>query len=358
MRERLQQNWREVASGERRGIAAGVVRGALWAACLPYGAAAWWRNRGYDRGRYAVTRVDVPVICVGNLTVGGVGKTPMVKWVARRLRSWDVRVAILSRGYGAEAGARNDEGLELELDLPDVPHLQHPDRAAAAEVAIEELGMEALVLDDGFQHRRLARDLDVVLLDATSPFGFGHCLPRGALRESPRGLRRAGAVVLTRADMLAAERRAVVQREAARLAPQAAWAEAVHRPTCLVDAAGAASDLCGLRGARVAAFCGVGNPAGFRHTLEHLGAELATFRPLPDHHNYTRDDVDALAEAARSARAELVVCTRKDLVKLQAQRLGDLPLRAVAVEIGFLAGEAELAERLAGAVGRSAADRG
>src|SRR5437870_5928929 len=143
----------------------------------------------YERGWNERRRAPVPVVSVGNLTVGGTGKTPCVEHVARFYRSRGLRVAVLSRGYGAAAG-RNDEAMVLEENLPDVPHLQGPDRAALAFTAVEELESEVLVLDDGFQHRRLARDLDLVLVDATDPWGQGYLFPRGLLRESPASLRR------------------------------------------------------------------------------------------------------------------------------------------------------------------------
>src|SRR5207244_12530469 len=128
---------------------------------------------------------------------GGTGKTPCAEFVARFFRQLDLRVALLSRGYGSQAG-RNDEALVLEENLPDVPHLQGPDRAALAQVAVEELDSEILVLDDGFQHRRLHRDLDIVLIDATCPWGYGHLLPRGLLREPISSLKRAHVAMLTR----------------------------------------------------------------------------------------------------------------------------------------------------------------
>src|SRR5262249_26736647 len=157
------------------------------------------------------------VVSVGNLTLGGTGKTPCVEYVCRFYRDLDLRVAVLSRGYGA-ANGRNDEALVLEENLPDVPHLQGADRVALARAAVEELESEVLVLDDGFQHRRLARDLDVVLVDATNPWGFGRLFPRGLLRESPRGLGRAGVVVLTRCDQVPDEERARLRQQVSRLA--------------------------------------------------------------------------------------------------------------------------------------------
>ncbi len=167
-----------------------MARGALALAEIPYAAAVDWRNRRYDCGA-TVQRVGVPVVSVGNLTLGGTGKTPLVEWLARWFADRGVRVVLVSRGYGALPGQPNDEALELAQSLPQVPHLQNRDRVQAALEAIGELGAQLILLDDGFQHRRLARDLDLVLVDALEPFGFGHVFPRGTLREPLAGWRRA-----------------------------------------------------------------------------------------------------------------------------------------------------------------------
>jgi tetraacyldisaccharide 4'-kinase len=331
--------FRDVASGRRRGVAAGLLRVGLYAASVPYRWVVRTRNRRYDRGAADIHRAAVPVVSVGNLTVGGTGKTPMVEWIARHLRQQDVRVAILSRGYGAEQGGLNDEALELELALPDVPHLQNPDRVASSAIAIEELATQLLLLDDGFQHRRLARDLDIVLLDASEPFGFDHVLPRGTLREPVEGLRRAGVVVLSRANMIGPEQRDAIRRRALEMSPQAAWCEVEHRPAALVDSRGETFPIELLAGKPVAAICGIGNPAGFHHTLDVLGANVAAWREFSDHHNYTREDVEAICSLARESGAALIVCTRKDLVKLRVAAIGGIPLRAIGVELRFLRGE-------------------
>ena len=173
----------------------------LRAAEVPYTFEVKRRNRAFDSGRKASERVSVPVISVGNLTLGGTGKTPLVEWVALAAAARyprDHRQPRLRR----RSGRQNDEALELELRLPDVPHLQNPDRVAAAQTAIEEFECQAIVLDDGFQHRRLVRDLDIVLIDALEPFGFGHVFPRGTLREPLEGLKRAHAVALSRRIIL------------------------------------------------------------------------------------------------------------------------------------------------------------
>jgi len=334
--------FRDIVSGRRRGAAAQLWRAVLHAASVPYGWAAAIRNRRFDRGAREVLRPGVPVVSVGNLTVGGTGKTPMVQWIARHARNEGVRVAILSRGYGAEEGGVNDEALELELALPDVPHLQNPDRAASAEIAVEELASQLLLLDDGFQHRRLARDLDIVLLDATEPFGFDYLLPRGTLREPVSSLRRAAVMVLSRADMIDAGERDAVRRRALEASPHAAWCEVEHRPAALVDSNGANEPLEVLRGLTVVGFCGIGNPIGFRHTLETLGARIVAWREFPDHHAYDRDDVEELGSLARESGARMLVCTRKDLVKLRVPALGGTPLSAVAIELSFFSGEEAL----------------
>ncbi|HZW29293.1 MAG TPA: tetraacyldisaccharide 4'-kinase, partial [Isosphaeraceae bacterium] len=196
-----QEAYLRLIRGQTRGPAAVVARTLLSCAAAGYGAAIALRNGSFEHGWLRVHRLGVPVVSVGNLTVGGTGKTPMVEWLARWFRARRRRVVIVSRGYRGEQGL-NDEGLVLEENLPDVPHLQDRDRVRAGRVALQELEADILVLDDGFQHRRLARDLDVVLIDALEPFGLGHLLPRGLLREPVRSLRRADLVVLSRADLV------------------------------------------------------------------------------------------------------------------------------------------------------------
>jgi tetraacyldisaccharide 4'-kinase len=290
--------------------------------------------------------VGVPVVSVGNLTLGGTGKTPLVRWIGRWFQDRGVRVAIVSRGYGATAGRPNDEALELKRSLPQVPHLQNPDRVAAARSAIEKCQSQLIVLDDGFQHRRLARDLDIVLLDALEPFGFGHVFPRGTLREPAGGLRRAQLVILSRADHLDRAGRAALWKTIDQYAPQAVGAEVIHAPRRLISAAGAEVPLAGMRGQAVAGFCGLGNPAGFRHTLESCGCRVVGFREFADHHQYTPADLEGLAAWASGLGASAVLCTGKDLVKLSVDRVGGCPLWAVDIELEFLAGQEAFESKL------------
>ncbi|MDA7977355.1 MAG: tetraacyldisaccharide 4'-kinase [Pirellulales bacterium] len=341
------EEFHAIVSGQRRGFCAGAWRCALRVVEAPYAWAMRWRNRRYDRGNAESFRVDVPVISVGNITLGGTGKTPAVEWIARWLRRHDVRVTIVSRGYGAEDGARNDEALELEQKLPDVPHLQNADRVAASQMAIEEFEAQCILLDDGFQHRRLKRDLDIVLLDALEPFGFSHVFPRGLLRESLTGLARADVILLTRCDAVTEDSRNAIRQQASKSTKSnVLWLEAAHKPVSLLAASGSESALQVVQQQKVAAFCGIGNPRGFRHTLESLGTEIVVFREFPDHHSYTKSDVDDLTRWANESSATEVLCTHKDLVKLGVDALGDKPLWAVRIGMDILRDASSLESRL------------
>jgi tetraacyldisaccharide 4'-kinase len=334
----------------------------LRVASVPYGWGVAIRNRLFDRGWRAVQSAGVPVVSVGNLTVGGTGKTPAVEYIARRLLQWNRRVAILSRGYGAGGGKAgsfatgnnglNDEALLLAQNLPDVPHLQGADRVALAKQAVRELHSDVLVLDDGFQHRRLARNLDIVLLDATQPWGFGFLLPRGLLREAPQGLERAGVILLTRCDQVPPADLVRLQADVAKIAPQAPVVIASHQPTEWVNANGDTQGLEQYNGRRVVAFCGIGNPEAFRRTLTNLGMIVGAFRCFPDHHAYTPADVDTLGTWARqNAREGVVVTTQKDLVKLRLTRLGECELWALRIQLLIHAGEDALDRKLKEALG-------
>jgi tetraacyldisaccharide 4'-kinase len=340
------EHYLAVVRGRRRGVTAALQRLALSAASVPYGLAVRLRNAAYDRGWLRSERAAVAVVSVGNVTAGGTGKTPCVEYVARHYRQRGLRVAVLSRGYGASQGP-NDEALVLEENLPDVPHLQGADRAALARAAVEELESEVLVLDDGFQHRRLARDLDLVLIDATDPWGGGRLLPRGLLREPASSLGRAGVVVLTRCDQADVRELDQLRRRVARLAPAAPVVETTHRPVDLADADGGMLPLGELRRRPVAAFCGIGNPEAFRRTLAGLSADVRDFRTFPDHHPYTRADVEALQTWSRGLDAgALVVTTQKDLVKLRLGRLAARPLVALRIRLNVEAGAEALHRRL------------
>ena len=240
----------------------------------------------------------VPVVSVGNLTLGGTGKTPMVEWIARWYRRRGLRV-VPQPGL-RPAGGINDEGLVLEENLPDVPHLQDPDRVGLAGIAVSELESELIVLDDGFQHRRLARDLDLVMLDALDPFGLGRLFPRGLLREPVGSLRRASAVILSRADLIEPAARAAIRGEVRRRGRACRFVESRHAPLDLIDGEAAVYPLDDLAGKEVAAFCGIGNPEGFRRTVSRCARRTLELKVFPDHHPYSAGDVGELQRAGHA----------------------------------------------------------
>ncbi len=184
-----------------------------------------------------------------------------------------------------------------------------------------------------------------MLLDALEPFGFNHVFPRGTLREPLTGLRRADVVCLSRADAIAESERNAIRNRVAQISPQAAWCELAHAANNLANSQGETQPLELLAGRRVAAFCGIGNPAGFRHTQSSTGCELVAWREFPDHHSYTPADLSAVRDAALNSNATAIICTQKDLVKIRQQQLGQIPLWALSIEMRFLAGQ-ETLERI------------
>jgi tetraacyldisaccharide 4'-kinase len=218
-------------------------------------------------------------------------------------------------------------------------------------MAVEELDSEVLVLDDGFQHRRLRRDLDLVLLDATCPWGYGYLFPRGLLREPSASLRRAHMILLTRCDQVPAESVAQLRMEVERWAPAVPIAETTHQPAAWVNASGQATTLASLRDRPAAAFCGLGNPDAFRRTLEQLGMKVIAWRTFPDHHAYSREDIESLRDWAREQAANtVVVTTQKDLVKIRLDRLADKEQWALRIQLEVRSGQEELERQLSSLV--------
>lgn len=342
------QRFESILNGDSRSVATMILRGLLLAASQPYGTAVGVRNWMYDRGWLASNSTALPVISVGNLTAGGTGKTPACAMFACWFRKHGVRVAILSRGYRALEDGINDEARELELLLPDVPHLQSPDRCAMAELAQQELGMQLLLLDDGFQHRRIQRNLDVVLIDATEPFGYGYLLPRGLLREPIYALRRADMVIATRSDQVDRQRLSELRNRVQRYNPKAAWLEAEHAPVVLVNCQGDSKTLDSLQGLSIFVLSAIGNPTSFQTTLERLGATILEHAIFPDHHPFSRPDMERLETqiAAMSPKPEMILCTGKDLAKLQTPKLGGVPVYALQIAMRIVTGEAIFEEHM------------
>jgi tetraacyldisaccharide 4'-kinase len=298
-----------------------VARAGLAALAVPYRAIASRRLARYGPGGEEPERLPVRVVCVGNLTAGGTGKTPFVAWLVGEARARGLRPAILARGYGPRpAGSLlSDEGGVLRDVLgPEVPIVEDPDRVRGGRALLAaHPTTDLVVLDDGFQHRRLARDVDLVLLDATNPFGHDRLLPRGLLREPVEGLARAHGVVVTRMELVDAETRSAVLSRAQRLAPSARFAMARTVPSRITDASDCSWGT-ELLGARVFLWAGIGNPRAFEALVRGLGAVVVGRRFDRDHARIGPGDLAAVRRAAAAAGASRVVVTRKDLVKLRA----------------------------------------
>ncbi len=334
--------FRAIVSGRRRDLRACIARAFLNLLSFPYRGIVFLRNRLFDRGWRAIHHVDVPVISIGNITLGGTGKTPTVAWLVQWLSARGIKAAIVSRGYKGNSGKQNDEALELAEKLPGVPHIQNPDRLKAAQTAITEHRAEAIVLDDGFQHRRLGRNFDLVLIDASEPFGFEKLFPRGTLREPLTNLQRADAVALTRIDSIATEGRKAIWQRIESLAPGACQIEIAYRPVHLMDHNGNMTPLSVLDDARVAAFCGLGNPQNFSRMLSQKKWNLLSLREYPDHHHYTAHDAQWLKEHCEAMESAAVLCTHKDLVKIGPLWRSTLPLYGVIIETEITLGSERL----------------
>lgn len=342
------ESFRELVDGRRRGLVPAALRTCLAVAAGPYAAAVGLRSWAFDCGLLAVDRAAIPVVSVGNLTVGGTGKTPLVAWLAERCATAGWRPAIISRGYGAAAGEVSDEAAELGLLLPDIAHYAARRRIEAVSAACRA-GATLAILDDGFQHRRLARDLNLVVIDATDPFGCYRLLPRGLLREPLAGLSRADTIILTRTDRVSRETRHEIHQACRRqTAPrELPWLETIHRPRELRAADGTIRPLTDLIGRSLFGFAGIGNPAPFQSLLEDQQADLVGFTSFADHHPYSADDVAMLSRQARAVGAELAVTTLKDLVKLPRDGLAGIPLVALVIGLEFTTNPAALEQQLA-----------
>ena len=348
------QRLHAIMSGQDRGLGARALRLGLACAEPIYRGVVGLRNRLFDLGIRKARKLPRPVISVGNITTGGTGKTPMVIEIVCRLLAMGQKPAVLMRGVGQDEyreldetinrGQRTNDVVSRSTTLEEmfqagcgVPVVPHPSRHGAGLDVLTRLPETSVfVLDDGFQHRQLHRDLDLVLVDAVEPFGFGHVLPRGMLRESLRGLSRSDAMIVTRADRATPQQLGELDATLARYAGKPPLAHAAHEWSGfeVYDATGAwpattwqttnnlrdgkAAGIDQLRDAKVVAVCGIGNPGAFLQTLRQHVREIAAEHLFPDHHAYTLDQVTRIVRDAIDRGAAGVVTTAKDFVKWRA----------------------------------------
>jgi tetraacyldisaccharide 4'-kinase len=315
---------------------------------LLYDAVTRTRLSLYRRGTFQTTKLSRPVISIGNITTGGTGKTPLVEHVVKLIASRGKKVCILTRGYGrkdphlqvivsdgytvlASPSEAGDEPFLLATKLVGLAAvISSADRIAAGEEAIKDFGTDCFVLDDGFQHLRLARDLNIVTIDATNPWGGGSLLPYGRLREAPEGLSRADCVVLTRCDQVGGVD--ALSEEIARLTRGVPIFKSHMRAVRVSSLKNGSEKI--APPARVGAFCAVGNPGSFFESLQRMGYELAFKKQFADHHVYSQEEIDALTHAARDAGAVALITTAKDAVKLRSLSF-TIPCYVLEIEIAI-----------------------
>ena len=329
-------------SGEDRSLRGACLRAALSAAVPGYVLGNALRSAGFALGLKRTYPLGRPTVSVGNLTTGGTGKTPMVGWVVGQLLERGHRPCILLRGYRG-----GDEAQEHQQRWGDKVRVEpNPDRVAAAKLALtEDPSISCFVLDDGFQHRRAQRDLDLVLIDATNPWGYGSMLPRGLMREPKSALRRADAVVVTRSDQVSADVLEAIDREIEVLSGKPPIAHAQHDWVGFVDGNDAAYDLSIINAKSVMGVVGIGNPEAFEATLRQHAGEVVHCEVLPDHYGYKRKPLLSLIDLGQTAGAQAIVTTEKDWVKwsvlLEDQEVG-IPIYRAGLSMGFADGDEAL----------------
>lgn len=303
------------------------------------------RNHLYDRGVFGTYELGPRTISVGNITTGGTGKTPLVAYIATILAERGDNVCILTRGYGRRDPKKRilvsdrTQILESTADTGDEPYelaskllgkasvIADRNRVSAAEFAKRSFGVTHFILDDGFQHRRAKRDVDIVCVDATNPFGGDQMLPAGRLREPVENLSRANAIVVTRADLV--DDLLALRSQLSGLAPDAKLFSATSKTRVVDPKTGAATDATGRK---IFAFCGLGNPDGFFRLAKRNGLELIGSKTFRDHHVYTRSDIAEIDKMARDAGADVLLTTAKDAVKLTEFSF-EMPCRVLEIEV-------------------------
>ena len=358
---------------EVEGITMHIIAGILYSFSLVYEQLVNIKLLAYKIGISSRQKLNCYVISLGNITVGGTGKTPTAQKLARDIRDMGYRVVILNRGYRAkwhgevgivsdgqhlhmDAAEAGDEAYMLAKHLPNVPVLIGAQRAVTGQYAIEHFGAEVAILDDGYQHWQLVRDMDILLVDAVNVFGNGHLLPRGTLRESMSHISRADVCLMTKVDQAAEGSCEYIRETVHKYNEKAQIVESIHQPRCFipianwyVDLAGQGVDVSHIKGKRVMAVSAIGNPASFERTLKDLGAIIIESLRYPDHHEYTMLEVQDVLQQAEAQGAESIVITEKDAVKIPAEvarASWNIPIYVICVEVTFKSGAKDFQEEL------------
>jgi len=348
----------QVITGRRRGIIPDLIRLTLLPLSWLYLLIVKTRNFFYERGIFNSKRLPCSVISIGNIVAGGTGKTPAAIAIAEKLKGYGMRVAVISRGYRGKVRKKcafvsdgekmllspeeaGDEAYLLARSLPKIPVVIGKDRFLAGFEAVKRWQVDVIILDDGFQHRELARDLDIVTVDASKSYGTNMLLPSGTLREPKSSLKRADLILLTRVDQTGDVER--VRDQLKKYAPTTPIAESIHAPRSLRRIGSQSpTDLSFLANKDVLAVCGIAHPESFLKTLQSLNVKSVELMDFFDHNDYTPADLELISQAA--LKTDLVVTTEKDEQKLLA--LSGIHIFVLSVSLEFLKGEKSLEKLL------------
>jgi len=346
--------WLSLAKDKNNNILARLVKAFLWLFSLVYGFGVRVLAWAYYAKVLPQKTLPRKVISVGNITLGGSGKTPLVQYLAEFCQKKGLRPAVLTRGYSLQEGIY-DEARLLEANLQDVPILIGKDRFAQASKALKEEKIDVFILDDGFQHFKLKRDLDIVAVDTMFPCVNGQLIPRGFLREPLNALKRAGLIVLTKADFGKVNIENIRQKVSS-LCPQVLIAESVHQPVSLLDARDSkgSQPLSFLEKRNICCFSAIASPESFEKTLIGLGAQVVKNFAFRDHHVYDSGDVQAINRYCQEKHITAIVTTQKDAVKLNQYLHGfdrALMVFILEIKIDITRGRDEIEKRISRLLG-------
>ena len=363
----LEKYAEEVIEGEKNRFRDRVFRKFLWILSRLYRVIIFIRRKVYDLGLKKGKDLPAVVISVGNITVGGTGKTPVVKKIAEELKEEGYLPTILSRGYkgefeGGEAVVSNGEEVFLSPEesgdephmlakrLKGVPVLVGAKRSKTGSYACRFFEPDCIILDDGFQHWQMDRDFEVVVIDASNPFDNGYLLPRGKLRELPKALKRGDLFVLTKADQASFSKLEKLKKKLSKINPKAEISETKHAPSYLRPIGDGEVKEIELKEERVVAVSGIGKPKNFEWTLKDLGAKIVERVRYEDHHHYTKEDMQEIFTLASEKNADKIITTEKDGVSMEREEILEIinrekiPLEVLGIEIEVMDSEAGFGE--------------
>ncbi len=360
-------NWQRIWNDDGANYRFSPAKTLLHVLSLPYRLIINLRNWLYDHKLFREVKLPCPVISVGNITVGGTGKTPCVIWLGRMLQQQGFKPAVLSRGYGSKnsrpvtivadgnniltsSAIAGDEPYLIARSLPGIPVITGPKRIFTGKTAIDKFGANVLICDDAFQHRQIFRDINIVLLDSQAPLGNGHMLPRGSLREPLASLSRGNIFILTRTNEAVKTDTFIAKFAEDANIPVFGCS---HRPVDVVKGDYSVQlPLAELKGKKVYAFAGIAKPDSFKKAINATGAQLVAFDIFPDHHRFSPKELKTVRHNFLKSNADFLVTTEKDGMRLQefTEFLNDIYL--LRIELAIVPDENSLKNFILGKLGK------